>query len=348
MNKDEQQLLRDTISEFLRRNENSVISSEKETFDKSLTSELAQNGILGSRIPALMGGSQLPDDAYFVILNELSKGSPSLAVKVMIINSLFLPLGKKANRVSELFHDVASGKVNPTVSLESAMGGVVQTSYTQIKDGRLIATLRNLINSDCQVCVFPVGDNLAIAYGGINKQSNEKALGLNALAFSSLSIDTDNYEVLEGIGIKDLYSLLDGIDMEISAISLGIASAALSIAIEYAKQRKAFDHPLKDYEPISARLARMKFEVEYLTKLAESGMIVDSGNKIALKTRTLELAEEATNISIQVHGGYGYFEDFKVERYYRDITTLEALFVSSKRDGRRVSTVLYGENSGYL
>ncbi len=348
MNKEDLQFLRNTIAEFMHKNEKSVRSSEREALDSSLVDELAQVGVLGSRIPTSMGGSELPDDAYFAILNELSKGSPSLAARVMITNSLFLPLCKSSKTGNGILQKVASGIINPAVSFSAAMDESYQSASVSVDSGRVSGSVGKVINSDCQACITAVGDSLVLVYGGLKQESDERALGLNALRFSSLFVDTDKYEVLDRDANGALGAVLDSIDMELVAISLGIASAALSLAIDYAGQRNAFGHQLKDYQPIAGKLARLKYEADYLTEAAQSMGFINDGGKIALKLRSLELAEEATDMSIQVHGGYGYFEDFGVERYYRDFATLQALFVRPNRDRRRLSTILYGEDSGYL
>ncbi len=348
MNKEDLQFLRSTIAEFMSKNEKNVRSSERVALESSLVHELAQIGVLGSRIPTSIGGSELPEDAYFAILNELSKGSPSLAARVMITNSLFLPLCKRSKTENGILEKVASGIINPAVLLSPVIGKSYQSASVSVHGGRVTGSMGKVINSDCEACITVAGNSLVLVYGGLKQESDERALGLNALKFSSLFVDTDKFEVLDGNAKEVLGAVLDSIDMEIVAISLGIASAALSLAINYAGQRSAFGHQLKDYQPISGKLARLKYEVDYLTEAAQSSGFLDDGGKIAIKFRSLELAEEATDISIQVHGGYGYFEDFGVERYYRDFATLQALFVRPNRDRRRLSTILYGEDSGYL
>ncbi len=348
MNKEDLQLLRNTVSKFIRKNERELMLSEKTGFSSSLIDELSKAGFLGSLIPVSMGGSELPRDAYFVILNELAKGSPSLAVRVMITNSLFLPFAIRAENSENILTQVSSGKINPAVSLSGIMEGRKDVESVTISGGRVSGVTGPVINSNCNACLFVTKGQLILALNGIRCDECGRALGLNTLGFSQIAVDTDQYEDLGEHGTESLNNILDSIDMEISAIALGIANAALAIAIDYASQRSAFGYQLKDYQPISGNIARMKYEVDYLINLAENSAFINSGELLSLKIRAVDLAEDATNMSLQVHGGYGYFEDFKVERYYRDITTLEALFIRPSRDKQRLATILYGRESGYL
>lgn len=350
MNTDELSLLRETTGEFMVKHKDEIESMEKTGISRVFMERLSKAGILASRMPVDLGGSELPDEGYFVILNELAKHSPSVAVLVMMVNSLFYPLSKNASD-KEVFHGISEGKLNPAVSFLSASESHKWESKISLVGDRLTGREEFVLNSNCDVGLFVFGNEdskVALVKNGLKPFRNRHRLGLNGLEFSAVDIDSEDYEVLGNNGLELVSDAMDSIDLELSAISLGIAEGPLQMAVDYAQQRKAFGQLLKDYGPLSGRLGKLKYEVQYLVKALQSGNLVDKNELIALKLRALEIAEEATTFSIQVHGGYGYFEEFHVEKYYRDLNVIESLFFRQKRDKERLAGFLYGEKSGFL
>lgn len=348
MNREDLELLRSTARDLVNKHAEKLKSPEKEGLPAGVMKDLVESGMLASRLPSSVGGGDLPEEGYLAILYELSKASPSLATHVMIVNSIFYELVKKVENSHELLGLIASGKSSPAVGYSSIMSMPSQTEGLHILEKRVTGKEDQVLNSNCDCGVFMADGHLVLVRDGITGESVGERLGFNALDLSTLSIDSGDYSMIDENGKTALETTLDSIDTAVASIALGISDAALAIATNYATQRKAFDHELKDYKTLSSKIASLSFESKYLSGLIQSEGMLSEGEKLALKTRALSLAEEATNVSLQTHGGYGYYEDFQVERYYRDIIALESMFVRKGKDQERISGILFGERSGFL
>jgi len=136
-------------------------------------------------------------------------------------------------------------------------------------------------------------------------------------------------------------------DLEVAAVLLGIASGALNKAVEYSKSRTTFEHPLKDYQPVAFGLSDLRAEEELVRDF-----VYDVGGGTAAKEmariKAAALAKRATNQALQVHGGYGYFEDFGIEKFYRDAMAFSILFNRGTEEMERLSNQIFGSRAGFL
>lgn len=349
MNEDDLRLIRDTVREFVAKNSAEIKRSEDSGLSQNLKSALAKLGFLGAKFPADVGGAELPQDGYLVLLNEMAKSSPSISVLVTVLNSLFYPLARDSEK--GVLSEICQGKSNASVAYSQLINPYINDRRVTVSERRVQGTDHHVINNDCNVSAILGAEPDSKVYlimDGIASSSRQKRLGLNGLGFGSIEYDTDRFEVLAEQGVTLFAKILDSIDGEIAAVTLGIAEGALSKAAEYAEQRKAFEKFLKDYGPIGGTLGALKSEIGYLTRLALQQNAVQSGELLAVKSRALALCERATNFSIQVFGGYGYFEEFEVEKFYRDLAVIESLFVQETRDRERLATLVFGSRSGYL
>jgi len=169
------------------------------------------------------------------------------------------------------------------------------------------------------------------------KIEKKKPLGFRAISFGVASYKQTIEE--DRIILKDADSLLkshvfDTSD-QIAAIALGMSESALEKAIEYSKERKAFESYLYEFQPISAVLTDMKGRIEEMKKALM--LSEDVQDRILLKINALELSRLASRVALQIHGGYGYLEDLGVERYYRDSMFLTMLSSNYIKDIKTVS-----------
>ena len=172
-------------------------------------------------------------------------------------------------------------------------------------------------------------------------------LGFRGLSFSTVEVDSADFETLSASGTGALAAALDSADLEIAAVALGITSGALSKAIEYSKARTTFEHALKDYQPVAFRLASLKAEEEMLRNFIHAADLPAAGRVMA-RVRAMELAKDAAKQAVQAHGGYGYFEDFGVEMLDRDAVALAILFNRGVREMERLSEGVFQSKAGFL
>jgi butyryl-CoA dehydrogenase len=162
----------------------------------------------------------------------------------------------------------------------------------------------------------------------------EKKLGIHAtacteLSFTDCEVPAGNRIGNEGEGYKVALSTLDGGRIGIAAQATGIAQGAFEHALAYAQQRKAFGHPIADFQAIQFMLADMATEIDAARLLVrKAAWKQDTGARFSMeasiaKLFASELATRATHKAIQIHGGNGYSREYPVERMYRDARITE-------------------------
>ena len=169
---------------------------------------------------------------------------------------------------------------------------------------------------------------------GFSVAKKERKLGIRSsdtvsLAFQDCKIPKENLIKEEGFGMKFALKTLDGGRIGIAAQALGIAQASLEAAITYSKERKAFDHPIADFQAIQFKIADMATAVEAARQLTlKAARMKDAGQNYGTmaamaKLYASKVAVNAALEAIQIHGGYGYIREYKVERFLRDAKITE-------------------------
>src|SRR5438309_1668735 len=160
-----------------------------------------------------------------------------------------------------------------------------------------------------------------------------RKMGWNAsdtrpLTFEDCRVPEGNLLGPRGDGFKQFLHILDGGRIGVAAMGVGMAQGALDLALAYAKERKAFGQPISKFQAIQAKIADMSAEIEAARLLTyRAALEKDSGKPFTLtaaqaKLKTGRLAVRATEEAVQIHGGYGYIEEYPVCRFYRDAKIL--------------------------
>ena len=160
-----------------------------------------------------------------------------------------------------------------------------------------------------------------------------RKMGWNAsdtrpLTFEDCRVPEENLLGPRGDGFKQFLHILDGGRIGVAAMGVGMAQGALDEALEYAKERKAFGQPISKFQAIQAKIADISSEIEAARLLTYRAAIEkDRGESFTLtaaqaKLKTGRLAVRACEEAVQIHGGYGYIEEYPVCRFYRDAKIL--------------------------
>jgi short-chain 2-methylacyl-CoA dehydrogenase len=160
-----------------------------------------------------------------------------------------------------------------------------------------------------------------------------RKMGWNAsdtrpLTFSECRVPEQNLLGPRGQGFKQFLHILDIGRIGVAAMGVGLAQGALDEALAYAKQRKAFGKPISKFQAIGAKLADMSAEIEAARLLVyKAAREKDAGRNFTLtaaqaKLKTGRLAVRCCEEAVQIHGGYGYIEEYPVCRFYRDAKIL--------------------------
>ena len=351
MNIEEEQLLRSSVREFAQKNiEGAAAKIERDGLRQETSVGMANQGFIGARIPADLGGTGLDERGYMIVLEELSRVSPSVAAKVLITNSLYVPIIMSAGKGRETLTDVASAKVNVAVAHAGSLEGYREGPGVRLEGSRALGVKEFVLNSDAGAVVLTANDargTLLLVRSGLRAEDDQTRLGFRGLRFSSVKVESADFEVLAEQGPKFIEGALDGMDLPVAAVALGIASGALAKAVEYSKSRSTFEHSLKDYQPVAFALSSLRSEEEILRSFVYKEGLTETA-KLMARVKSLELAKRAANYALQVHGGYGYFGDFGVEKFYRDAMALPILFSRGEKDMERLSEAVFESKAGFL
>jgi alkylation response protein AidB-like acyl-CoA dehydrogenase len=148
------------------------------------------------------------------------------------------------------------------------------------------------------------------------------------LTFTDCRVPEENLLGPRGAGFKQFLKILDGGRIGVAAMGVGLAQGALEQSIAYAKERRAFGQPISKFQAIQAKLADMATEIEAARLLTyKAARLKDLGRDFTLtaaqaKLKTGRLAVRAAEEGVQIHGGYGYIEEYPICRFYRDAKIL--------------------------
>ncbi|MDQ5832578.1 MAG: acyl-CoA dehydrogenase family protein, partial [Actinomycetota bacterium] len=177
--------------------------------------------------------------------------------------------------------------------------------------------------------------NILVENGTLGYEIGEpyRKMGWNAsdtrpLSFEDCRVPQENLVGPRGQGFRQFLQTLDGGRIGVAAMGLGLAQGALDEALAYAKQRIAFGAPISSYQAIQVKLADLSTEIEAARLLTYRAAVEkDMGRNFSLtaaqaKLKTGRLAVRASEEAVQIHGGYGYIEEYPVCRFYRDAKVL--------------------------
>jgi alkylation response protein AidB-like acyl-CoA dehydrogenase len=156
-----------------------------------------------------------------------------------------------------------------------------------------------------------------------------KASDTRALAFSDCAVPESNLLGPRGKGFAQFLEILDGGRISVAAMGVGLAQGAYDLAFAYAKERMQFGKPIASFQTIAFKLADMAVEIEAGRQLVyRAAWLKDQGRPFALeaamaKLYTGELSHRVVNHALQIHGGYGFMDEYPISRLYRDQKILE-------------------------
>jgi hypothetical protein len=349
---DEQQLLKQTVREFAEAElgPHSREWDDKQAFPREVFAKLADLGLMGVTWPAVYGGSELTTLDWCLVLEELSRVDAGVALSVAAHNSLcsghIYLAGTEAQKTKYLTPLAKGEKVGCWGLTENSAGSdaggtkttavregdhyVLNGSKTFITNGRLADTAVIMAVTDKSkgkkgISAFIVERGTK----GFRSGKKEDKMGVRSsdtseLVFEDCRVPVDNLLGQEGMGFIDTLRILDRGRIGIGAFSLGIAQASLEASMRYAKERKQFGHAIADFQAIQFKIAEMATKVQASRLLVHrAATLRDEGREHTAESSMAKLfagesAVEVAMEAIQIHGGYGYIKEYKVERYLRD------------------------------
>ena len=351
----EQQLLRDTVREFAETRVAPVAAEidREARFPYELVAEMAELGLMGIPIPEEYGGAGADTVSYAIAIEELTRIDSSVAITVAAHTSLgTMPIylyGTDAQK-EEWLPRLASGQALAAFGLTEpdagSDAGATRTT-AELRNGHLIVNGSKMFitnaGTDITACVTitaRTGDgevsNVIVPNGtpGYEISAPLHKLGWRAsdtreLSFRDCAVPEGNLLGARGKGFQQFLEILDGGRISVAAMGVGLAQGAYDLALAYAKERQQFGKPIAAFQAVQFQLADMGTEIDAGRALVHrAAWLKDAGKPFALaaaqaKLYTGLLSNRAVNASLQIHGGYGFMDEFPVSRLYRDQKILE-------------------------
>jgi short-chain 2-methylacyl-CoA dehydrogenase len=351
----EQQLVRDTVREFAVEKVAPLAEEldRESRFPYELVAQLGELGLMGLPVPEEYGGAGGDTVSYALAIEELTRIDSSVAITVAAHTSLgtmpILLFGSEEQKQAWL-PDLASGRKLAAFGLtEPGAGSDAGNARTtaDLHDGRWVVNGSKMFITNAGTDITwgvtitaRTGENeisnIVVENGtaGYEISAPLKKLGWKAsdtreLSFRDAAVPEGNLLGPRGEGFRQFLEILDGGRISVAAMGVGLAQGAYDLAYAYAREREQFGKPIASFQAVQFRLADIATEIEAGRGLVlRAAWLKDQGRAFAreaamAKLYTGELSNRAVNWALQIHGGYGFMDEFPISRLYRDQKILE-------------------------
>ncbi len=350
---EDQVIIKDTIREFAENKIKPVVMEydEAQKFPMELLKELGELGFLGILFPEEYGGAGLGYVEFEIIIEELARIDPSIALSVAAHNGLCTShIFKFANEKlkKKYVPDLASGKKIGAWALTEPSSGSdaagLRTVAEKEGDFYILNGSKNFIthgaNGSTTVVMAITNRNkgkkgisafiLENDMPGFIVGKKENKLGMRScetsqLAFENCKVPAENLIGEEGMGFIQALQILEGGRISIASLSVGLAQGCFDVSIKYSKEREQFGKPLSEFQATQFKFADIHTNIEAARMLTlRAAYMKDkglpNGKEAAIaKLFASEIAEKAASEAVQILGGYGFIKDYPVEKFYRDV-----------------------------
>jgi short-chain 2-methylacyl-CoA dehydrogenase len=355
---DEQRLLRDTVRDFARQEVAPVAEELDRTkaFPYELVAKMGELGLMGIPFPEEYGGGGADTLSYALAVEELTRIDSSIAITMAAHTSLgTMPIHmfgsdeQKGDWLPQLCRGQKLAAFGLTEPEAGSDAGNTQTR-AELDGGEWVVNgaKQFITNSgtDISGCVSITAvtgqdnggkeiSNIIVPNGtpGYEAGKPYRKMGWNAsdtrpLSFDDCRVPEGNLLGPRGDGYKQFLATLDGGRIGVAAMGIGLAQGALDEAISYSKERRAFGQPIGKFQAIQNKIADLSADIEAARLLVyRAAILKERGEPFTLtaaqaKLITGRLAVRASEEAVQIHGGYGYIEEYPVCRFYRDAKIL--------------------------
>ena len=317
-------------------------------FPYELVAEMAELGLMGIPIPEEHGGGGGDTVSYALAIEELTRIDSSVAITVAAHTSLGtmpIHLFGTDEQKERWLPDLASGRKLAAFGLTEpdagSDAGATRTT-AELRDGSFVVSGSKMFitNAGTELTwgvtiTARTGEdevsNLVVENGAAGYTISEplhklgwKASDTRELTFADCPVPEENLLGPRGKGFVQFLEILDGGRISVAAMGVGLAQGAYDLATAYAKERNQFGKPIARFQAVAFKLADMAVEIEAGRQLVlRAAWLKDQGRPFALeaamaKLYTGELSHRVVNHALQIHGGYGFMDEFPISRLYRD------------------------------
>lgn len=350
---DEQIMMRDMARQFAAEQlaPNAALWDREAMFPDDAVKGMGALGLMGVQVPEEWGGAGLGNTELALVIEEISAGDGGCSTIMAVQNSVVcMPIHKfgSDDQKKKFLKQLATGEMLGAFMLTEphtgSDAGAITTRAEKVGNKYVLNGAKQFISTGSKAGIaitFAVTDPAAGSKGisafivptdapGYTVARVEHKLGQRSS--ETCAITLDNVEVTpdlllgeEGQGYAIALSNLEGGRIGIAAQAVGMARAAFEHAVAYAKERETFGQKIIEHQAIAFKLAEMKTSISVARQMyLHAADLRDRGEKCVeeaamAKLFASEMAERVCSDAIQIHGGYGYLQDFPVERIYRDV-----------------------------
>ena len=331
---------------------------EKEEFSISLTQQMGDMGLFGMTVPEAYGGQGLDYISYIIAVEEIARVDGSQAATLAAGNSLGInPISKfgSESQKNKYLPDLCRGKTLMGFGLTEPNAGsdAGATTTTAVKEGntwvingrKTMTTNANTTMTKGSIvqavtgvsgdgrpdytCFIVDNDTPGLTLNTLKRKLMWRGSNTAELFFNNCRVKSDAVLGNPGDGFKQMLATLDGGRLSIGAMGLGCAQGAFEAALRYSQERIQFGRPICKQQAIAFKLADMEVKTELARNLLYKACWLAEnkspfGKEAAMsKLYCSEVAKEVADEAVQIHGGYGLFKDYDVERFYRDQRLLQ-------------------------
>ena len=350
---DEQAMIRDMARAFAAEKlaPNAAVWDRDAIYPEGAVREMGELGLLGMIVPEEWGGSGADTFSHALALEEIAAGDGACSTIMAVHNSVaclpVLNFGSDAQK-EQFLRPLATGKMlggfaltDPTAGSDA---GAIQTRAQKVGNKYVLNGTKQFItsgkNADVMIAfaktdpdaggkgmsafIVPT-DTPGYRVALVEHKMGQRASDTCQIVFEDMELTPDLLLGEEGEGYRIALSNLEGGRIGIAAQAIGMARAAYEHAVAYAKERETFDKPIIEHQAVIFRLAEMRTKIEAARQLTHNAARLRDADEPCLTEAAMaklfasEMAEEVCSDAIQIHGGYGYLQDFPVERIYRDV-----------------------------
>ena len=351
---DDQALLRRTVREFAEAEIRPHVREwdEAQAFPMALVGRMAAMGLMGIQFPEAYGGAGMSAVDYCIVIEELARVDPAVALSVAAHNGLcsshIYLFGTEAQKRRYLV-PLAKGEVIGAWGLTEAGAGsdaaAMRTEARRTNDGWVISGSKQFITHGHiggTLVLMAITDRSKGRHGvsafvmprettGLRAGKKEDKLGMRASDTSEVILEdchvpADALLGREGEGFVNTMQVLDAGRIGIAALAVGLAQGAFEAARAYSRERRQFGQPIGSFQAIQWKLADMACRIEAARLLTyraawlkDAGAPRTSRESSMAKLYSSEIAVRAAEEGVQIHGGYGFVKDYPAEKYFRDV-----------------------------
>ena len=328
---------------------------EQEKYTPEIRKKAAENGLVGAWIPEEYGGAGAGILGNTIITEELSKVDMGIGLNITAASfgcESIYQYGTEEQKKTYLPSVCTGDRVSAGAYTEPNAGTDVAGYKTRaVKDGKdYVINGNKMFITNGSVCDFMVvqcitnpeekkhnsfsliiipADTKGITRNKIHGKMGIRASDTAEIALEDVRVPQSNLVGIEGQGFKELMHFFDTTRVMVSGQALGLSEACLGTSIKYVKERTAFGAPLGSYQLTQMKLTEMAIRIEALRGLIyKSAWLIDQGRPdytlaAIAKFYGGQTAVFCANCAVELHGGYGYIEEYPVQKWYRDAKILE-------------------------